>query len=260
MGNFTFINAGHRAYPAAGDCAVGLVEDFYETPGLALNTDCLETVPAVVWVIPSEVVDMPARSLLTDIKAQQPRTLLWLGLLTLATLTLLSGIVVFPIARAAALKEKPIDMSAMPPVPTEIPTGMPAMPPPPDLSQAGAMLPNLAAWLAVILGLLVVAMAVLLPYLIEPALNLGTPITWIGLPTNLSWYAALPAVELVLTVLFIVAAGAGLFGKEWSGRRKFYLLVLVLAAIGAMVLIGLAGGLLPTWVVVRSWIASSLGF
>lgn len=259
MGNFTFINSGHRSYPGSGDCATGLVEDFYETPGLALNTDCLDTVPVVNWVIPSEVVDMPARALLTDLHAQQPRTLLWLGLLALSTLALLSGLIVFPLARLAQAKEKPLDLSAMPPAPTEIPTGLPAMPPPPDLSQAGAMLPNAAAWLTVLLGLLLVALAVLLPYMVVPVLAAGAPVTWIGLPGSLAWYAALPALELLLTILLIVAAGAGLFGKEWSRRRKLYMLLLVLAALAALALIIGAGGLLPAWVWVRSWIASSVG-
>ncbi|MCC7361949.1 MAG: alpha/beta fold hydrolase [Anaerolineales bacterium] len=259
MGNFSFINSGHRSYPSSGECAVGLVEDFYETPGLALNSDCLATVPAVNWVIPSDVVDMPARSLLADLHGQQPRTLLWLGLLALSTLALLSGLVVFPLARLAQAKEKPLDLSAMPPAPTEIPTGMPAMPPPPDLSQAGAMLPNAAPWLAVILGLLLAALAVLLPYLVAPVLAAGAPVTWIGLPGSLAWYAALPAVELLLTILFIAAAGAGLFGQEWSRRRKLYLTLLVLAALAALALVIGAGGLLPAWVWLRSWIASSFG-
>ena len=121
------------------------------------------------------------------------------------------------------------------------------------------MLPNAAAWLTVLLGLLLVALAVLLPYMVVPVLAAGAPVTWIGLPGSLAWYAALPALELLLTILLIVAAGAGLFGKEWSRRRKLYMLLLVLAALAALALIIGAGGLLPAWVWVRSWIASSVG-
>jgi pimeloyl-ACP methyl ester carboxylesterase len=263
-GNFTFINAGHRSYPAAGECAVGLVEDFIETPGLVLDTECLETVPEITWAIPSDVVDMPARTVLTDVRAQQPRTLLWLGLLSLATLVLLSGLIVFPLARLAGQKDKPIDLSAMPAMPTEIPTGMPAMPTmpaltPPDLSQAGAIVPNAAAWVAVLLGLLVLALAVLLPWKIEPVLNSGAPITWIGLPGTLTWYALLPVAQLLLTIVLIVAAGAGWFGKTWSTRRKLYLVLLVLAALAALALVIGGGGLAPAWVWARSWIAASFG-
>ncbi len=263
MGNFTFINSGHRNYPGGGECAVGLVEDFMETPGLKLNTDCLDAVPEVNWIIPSEVVDMPVRTVLTEVRAQQPRTLIWLGLLALATLGLLSGLVVFPLARMASLKEKPLDLSGAPPMPTEIPTGMPSMPAmpsgPPDFSQAGDMLPNAAAWLAVLLGLLVVALAVLLPWVVEPVIRAGAPVTWIGLPGSLTWYALLPAVQLVLTILLFAAAGAGWAGKVWSARRKGYLALLVVAALAALALVIGGGGLLPAWVWVRSWMASNFG-
>jgi pimeloyl-ACP methyl ester carboxylesterase len=252
-----FLNAGHNSYPASGDCAAGLVEDFWETPGLPVRTGCVAEVPAVRFVIPPEVIEMPVRGLYNDLRAQQPRTLLWLAFLGLSTSFLLSALIVFPLASLFGKKGEELEMPAFP---TEIPSGMPAMPTaPPDMSQAGSLLPRAAPWLVVLFGLGVLALGVAFPLLVAPALESGAPITWVGLPASLAWYAIVPAALLLLAVLLLVSTVALWLDKAAPRGRKFYHALLLFAALLALGLLIGAGALQPAWVYISSSVGSSLG-
>jgi hypothetical protein len=133
------------------------------------------------------------------------------------------------------------------------------MPPPPDLSQAGAMLPNAAPWLAILIGLGVLGMGVAFHLLVVPVLDAGAPITWIGLPGSLTWYAFLPLALLLLTILLLVATVALWLNKEFSRGRKLYHALLLPAALLALGLLIGAGALLPAWNFVASAVNSALG-
>jgi hypothetical protein len=94
---------------------------------------------------------------------------------------------------------------------------------------------------------------------IDPVIAAGAPITWIGLPTNLAWFAALPVAYTLLTVLLVGAAGAGWLSKDWSGRRKLYVALLVLAALAILALLIGVGALTPAWVWLRNWVRAMTG-
>jgi hypothetical protein len=208
---------------------------------------------------------MPARTLVRDVRTQQPRALAWLAALSLAAAVLLSALILFPMAALLGRRQPPPELQAT--LPTEMPAGMPALPtmsafapPPLDASQAGAILPRAAPWLAVLTGLSLVAMAVLLPAVVDPVITAGAPLTWIGLPSSLAWFAALPVLMGLLTVLLLIATVAGALGKDWSRRRKLYLLVLTLAAFIALALLIGIGALTPAYIWTVAWIRGLLGF
>jgi len=259
--NLVFINAGHGVYPAAGDCATEMVEDFWETPGLELDTGCVEETPELDFVIPPDVVEMPVRGLLNDLRAQRTQTLVWLAFLSLATLVLLSTLIVFPLAALFGKKDDGLEMPAFPSeIPTEIPTSLPPMPTaPPDLSQAGSILPNAAPWIAVLFGLGVLALGVAFPLLVVPVLEAGAPITWIGLPGSLTWYAIVPVALVVLALLMLITTVALWLNKATARGRKLYHALLLPAALLALGLLIGAGALLPAWRFLVTSFASTVG-
>ena len=252
----TFPTTAHGAYPAGGPCVTDIMTAFLNNPGAPVDQRCILSMPPLTFDTPGNMVNFSVLDLIYS--ALQRRLNVVLGVLAvlLATLALLSGLLLFPIAwvlkarSGGADDAAGLDPSAIagsdPAALAGAASAMAAGPPKPPEVNAGMLL-GLAPWLAVLCGLLPVAFAVALFLTVGPLVQSNNGILLLGLPGSLTWVFLLPLINAGLAFLLLVGTFLGLFSRDWSGRRKLYFLFLSLASIVLVVGLGLLGTLTALW-------------
>jgi pimeloyl-ACP methyl ester carboxylesterase len=248
----TVPTTAHGAFPAGGVCVSQIMGTFVDNPQQKVDTKCLDNIAPITFATSGNLINFSVIQAVNDLAARKPSLLLGALAVVLATLALLSGLIVFPISYVLKAGAKP-------------PEGMPNADPAMLQSMQGAnaaalaggaqaaamafkppqadagMLLGLAPWLALLAGLLPIAFGVAFYLTVWPLITANNGILLLGIPGKLDWVFALPLVNAVIVLLLAVATLLGLVSKDWSGRRKLYFLFLTLAGIVLVVGLGLVG-------------------
>src|SRR5262249_12029660 len=154
-----------------------IIDGFVNNPQLAVDSRCLAGVTPLTFVTTGNIVNFSVVNFATDLVARKPSVFLPALVTVLATLALLTTLVVLPIAWLVGLRKPPEEpdtsalMSGTDPAAlagqAKAAQGMMAggakgalgAIKPTDVD-AGALLPGLAPWLAILAGLLPVAFGV----------------------------------------------------------------------------------------------------